>query len=90
MTMPERHAPWTMRTIGEVMDTMTALMRGHENVTRDTYIRWYHLEDAALTAVEHECCHVFNDESDPAENVVELTLKDPYRGPDGHIEEGDA
>jgi hypothetical protein len=85
--MPERFAPWTMRTIGEVMDTMAALIREHADVTRDTNIVWYHLQDGNLSGVEHECAHVFNESDDASENWVELTLKDPHRDADGHIEE---
>ena len=89
MTMPERFAPWTMLTIGEVMDTMAALIRDYADVTRDTNIVWYHLEDGNLNGVAHECCHVFNESDDASENWVELTLKDPYRDADGHIKTED-
>ena len=87
MSMPERHAPWTMLTIGEVMDMMNTLIQSYEDVTRDTNIVWYHLEDGCLNGVAHECCHVFNDDDDPAQNWVELTLKDPDRDWEGHIDE---
>ena len=77
-----RNPPWTMRTIREVMDTMKMLME-YEGCNLDTEIVWYQLQDGSLTSVEHECCHVFNDE----ESRVELTLKDPYRDADGHLPE---
>ena len=77
---PERHKPWKMTTIREVLHTMRLLIE-QEECDFDTPIVWYHLENGNLTSVEHSGCHVFNDGE---EEHVELTLKDPYTDSDGH------
>ena len=69
----ERNPPWTMTTIGEVMDTMRLLIE-NEDCELDTPIVWYQLHDNCLTSVAHECCHVFHED----ESWVELTLHDPH------------
>jgi hypothetical protein len=69
----KRNPPWTMTTIGEVIDA-TRLLIENEDCELDTPIVWYHLQNDCLTGVSHECCHVFHED----ESWVELTLHNPH------------
>ena len=62
----KRNPPWTMETVGEVIESMNRL-KGEHGYNNDTPIVWYHLENHALTGQVIES-HL------PMNELVEITM----------------
>ena len=76
LTMTDkRRPPWTLDTIGEVIESMELLKKqGFDN---DTPIVWYHLENHNLTGQVIETIIPYEDPNVKAdENWVEITLEE--------------
>ena len=76
MTEDERNPPWTLNTIGEVIESMKQLKE--KGLNDDTPIVWYHLENYNLEGQEIENIMILDDfENDEGrENWVEITLQE--------------
>jgi hypothetical protein len=72
----KRRPPWTLDTIGEVIESMELLKK--QGFSDDTPIVWYHLENHNLTGQVIETIIPYEEpDNDPGrENWVEITLEE--------------
>ena len=72
----KRQPPWTLNTIGEVIESMEQLKE--KGLSDETPIVWFHLENHNLEGQEIENIMILDDfENDEGrENWVEITLQE--------------